>query len=97
MSNLISSVMVKNSKKLFAIAMICAISGVSAIAMKEKSAEDAKAFVGLAYVAAENGASNEATAVIGVAGVVQGTIDGAVYGAVFGGAVGAAVGAVVGL
>lgn len=63
----------------------------------QKNVQDADAFVALAYVAAEKGASNEATAIIGVAGVMQGTIDGAVYGAVFGGAAGAAVGAVVGL
>lgn len=89
--------MVKSMKKILAIAMICAISSASAFVMKEKSSSDAKAFVGLAYLAAKKGASDEATAAIGVAGVVQGTIDAAVYGAVFGNVVGAAAGAVVGL
>lgn len=84
--------MVKNAKKVFAIAMVCAISSATAFAMKEKNENDAKAFVGISYVAAKNGASAEVSAVIGVAGVIQGGIDGAVYGAVFGGGVGAAVG-----
>lgn len=84
-------------KKSLALAMVGTLSSVTAIAMHEKKNRDAEAFVALAYVASEHGASNEATAVIGVAGVIQSGIDGAVYGAAFGGVAGAAVGAAVGL
>ena len=52
--------------------MVCAISSATAFAMKEKNENDAKAFVGISYVAAKNGASAEVSAVIGVAGVIQG-------------------------
>jgi uncharacterized membrane protein (UPF0136 family) len=53
--------------------------------------------VGVAYLAAEKGASNEATAFIGVAFVVEAAVQGALWGSVFGGPVGTLVGAGIGL
>ncbi|MCM1051576.1 MAG: hypothetical protein NC349_06415 [Paenibacillus sp.] len=89
--------MVKNLKKFFAFAIVCAISSTTAFALKEKQTNNAKVFVGIGYLVAKNGASPEAGAILGVAGVIQGGIDGAVYGAVFGGPVGFTVGLGVGL
>jgi len=47
---------------------------------------------GVAYLAAENGVSNEGTLVIGVAFAFESALQGLLWGSVFGGPVGAAVG-----
>lgn len=54
-------------------------------------------WVGIGYLAAKNGASAEAGAVIGVAGVAHAAIHGAAWGTAFGGPAGTVAGVVAGL
>jgi hypothetical protein len=89
--------MKKLSKKVTALALICCLSGASAIFLKGKSVTESKAFVGIGYLAAKRGASAKKCAAIGIVGVYEGAIQSACWGAAFGGPAGAAAGIVVGL
>lgn len=63
----------------------------------QKAKPQGKFWVGVTYLAAEAGHSNEKVAAIGVFGVAHAAMEGAVWGAVFGGPAGAAAGVVAGL
>lgn len=89
--------MTKTKRKIISLALICALSGTSAMAVSESCDKEAEAFAALGYVAAKRGASPEVGLAISVAAVIQGGIDGAVYGAVFGGGAGLAAGIIVGM
>ncbi|SEE48611.1 hypothetical protein [Prevotella sp. lc2012] len=84
-------------KKAMTLAVVCAISVESACLIKEKQNQEAQAYVGIGYLAAKEGASAEACAIIGVAGVWESAVQGFAWGAAFGGVAGAAAGAIAGL
>jgi len=62
-----------------------------------KEPKTAKAWVGVTYMLAEEGASNEHTAAVGAFGTLHSAMHGAIWGTAFGGPAGAVAGVVVGL
>lgn len=79
------------TKKVTALALVCCLSGISAVLLKEKQSNESQLYCGIGYLAAKKGASAEAGLVISVAGVIEGTVQAACWGAAFGGLVGAGV------
>lgn len=85
----------KKIKSFMMISLIC-FSFVS-LTKNIKKDNDLNAWVGVTYAMAENGATNEETAAVGVFGVFHAGMHGAIWGATVGGPAGAIAGIVVGL
>ncbi|WP_108213052.1 hypothetical protein [Pontibacter mucosus] len=83
--------------KLFtAFALVASCFSFSMLTNNSSTVQSGKAWVAITYAMAESGASNEATAAIGVFGVAHAAMEGAIWGTVAGPA-GVAAGVVAGL
>ena len=84
-------------KKVMALALVGVISGGTACLLKEQKTQEAQAWVGIGYVAAQKGASAEAQLLIAGIGWWEGTLQGAAIGSAISPGVGTIVGIAVGL
>jgi len=89
--------MKKNFRKAMALLLVCGMSCSTACLIKQKQSNEANAYVGIGYLAAKKGASAEAGAIIGVAGVWESGVWGYAVTAAFGGPAGIVAAGVVGL
>ncbi len=86
----------KKVKIFLGLVLMCVLANVT-VSNLQKVKTQGKFWVGVTYLAAEAGHSNEKVAAIGVLGVAHTAMEGAVWGAVIGGPAGVAAGVVAGL
>lgn len=89
--------MKKYFRRITALLFVCSMSCGTACVIKQKNSNDSKAYVGLGYWVAKNGASAETGAAIGVLSVWQSGVWGYAVTCAFGGPAGLAAGAAIGL